>query len=273
MMEIVTPAVLWRDGGDGFTTCVHRRIPQLAAAIAYQTTFPAESTPLGQMAVVTNQRRRMQSAHDPGGASLRTAIKQMKSKRRRTHFVKLDTEEGLNMKLSLPALAAIAVTPFADASIPSGAQHFVDQLGLTKTQYGTYLKETWTSSLNVTDLPERFEGGVRPLSSSIYQVYTVDSDPSAGNEQAGFPLHRLQSDEQWHWYAGDGNINLYLFDVEAGSISTVHLGIDGADAVPQFTVPQLVWIGALLADGTSWCLTVRPTSESRHGTLIDVLPT
>ena len=143
--------------------------------------------------------------------------------------------------------------------------------------------------------PVRFVGGTRALSSSIYNLYarttasdtasdtakdtTRDAGVGAGagagagagtgagvgardptsngqnNDEAGFPLHRLQSDEAWNYYAGDGDIVLYEFDLASGAVRTIHVGVGGASSVPQYTVPGLTWVGALLDTGASWALT------------------
>eukprot|EP00948_MAST-09A_sp_MAST-9A-sp1_P001799 g1799.t1 len=73
--------------------------------------------------------------------------------------------------------------------------------------------------------------------------------------QGGFPLHRLQSDEAWDFYAGDGPIVLYQFDLGSGKITNVTIGINGGGSIPQYTVPANTWVGALLMKNTSWCLT------------------
>jgi predicted cupin superfamily sugar epimerase len=109
----------------------------------------------------------------------------------------------------------------------------------------------------------RFVGGTRALSSSIYNLYARTTgagarDPASNgqnNDEAGFPLHRLQSDEAWNYYAGDGDIVLYEFDLASGVVRAIHVGVGGASSVPQYTVPGLTWVGALLDTGATWALT------------------
>ena len=147
-------------------------------------------------------------------------------------------------------LAYLALLIHSTAStIPPAAENAVSRLGLQRNVFGSYFKALWTSPLNTTDLPPRFKGGSRPLSSSIYNLYAVD--PDAGNDQGGFPLHRLQSDEAWFFYEGDGPIDLYLFDLDARKVDKVTVGT----SFPWFNVPQQTWIGALLSTNTSWALT------------------
>lgn len=138
------------------------------------------------------------------------------------------------------------------ADIPPPAASFVSDLGLTRTHFGTYFLETYQSDLTVSDLPDRFQGASRALSSSIYNLYARDNN--AGKDQASFPIHRLASDEAWYWFDGDGPIELYLFDFSTGHIQQVSVGVCPG-SVPQFTVPYSTWIGALLANRTTWALT------------------
>lgn len=138
------------------------------------------------------------------------------------------------------------------ATVPTSAQRYVDSLSLTRTQFGTFFKATWTSPFNTSSLPLRFVGGIRPLSSSIYNLYARDDD--AGSDQGGFPLHRLQSDEAWNFYAGDGGIVLYEFNWDEAAVTNVTIGV-GHGEFPQYTVLAQTWVGALLAKDTTWALT------------------
>ena len=72
--------------------------------------------------------------------------------------------------MAVLAVVASTACQLTTAKIPAQAQMFADRLGLNRTDFGTYLKVTWSSPFITTDLPERFEGGERALSSSIYQV-------------------------------------------------------------------------------------------------------
>eukprot|EP00041_Stephanoeca_diplocostata_P007455 m.105957 g.105957 ORF g.105957 m.105957 type:complete len:206 (+) comp16886_c0_seq1:116-733(+) len=144
-------------------------------------------------------------------------------------------------------------TGLSCGAIPQDAQRFVSDLGLSRTAYGTYFKPTWCSPFNTTELPSRFAGGSRPLSSSIYNLYARDPQNS-GPDQAGYPLHKLQSDEAWFFFAGDGMIELFEFDLRTAKMTTVQIGVQKG-AVPQYTVPANTWVGALLPATTSWVLT------------------
>lgn len=84
-------------------------------------------------------------------------------------------------------------------------------------------------------LPGRYAGtGSRPLGSAIYALVTR-RDFSA--------MHRLRSDETWHFYGGDP-IKLLLLH-PGGRSEVVRLGPDTpAGDHAQFTVRAGVWMGA-----------------------------
>ncbi len=66
-------------------------------------------------------------------------------------------------------------------------------------------------------------------------------------------MHRLGSDETWHFYLGDP-IELLLLAPD-GSDRTVVLGpgVLGGQQV-QFTVPAGTWMGGAVAGGGAWAL-------------------
>jgi len=76
-------------------------------------------------------------------------------------------------------------------------------------------------------------------------------------------MHRLQSDEVFHFYAGDSVEMLQL--EESGRGSVVHLGVQlDAGERPQIVVPRGVWQGCRLRPGGKWALlgcTVSPGFE------------
>lgn len=82
-------------------------------------------------------------------------------------------------------------------------------------------------------------------------------------------LHRLRSDELWHFHAGDA-VELALLDPRDGTARVVRLGsnILGGDC-PQQVVPAGVWQGARLAQGgqAGWALlgcTMAPAWDARN---------
>jgi predicted cupin superfamily sugar epimerase len=102
------------------------------------------------------------------------------------------------------------------------------------------------------------EGGVRRTGTAIYYLL----EPDTFSE-----MHRLASDEIFHFYAGDAVEQLQLFPDGTGK--RVLIGNDLADGErPQVVVPAGVWQGARLAspDGGKhgWALlgcTVSPGFE------------
>ncbi|MGW3013816.1 cupin domain-containing protein [Streptomyces sp. NPDC001219] len=95
--------------------------------------------------------------------------------------------------------------------------------------------------------PERPDG--RPEGTAIVMLLTAEpGDFSA--------LHRLPTDEIWHFYRGDPlTLHLLREDSGGGTARTVVLGPDVLDGQHvQFTVPAGTWMAAEVADGGSWAL-------------------
>lgn len=98
---------------------------------------------------------------------------------------------------------------------------------------GGLFRRTWAG-------PERPDG--RPEGSAIV-VLLRTGDHSA--------LHRLPTDEIWHFYLGDP-LELLLLDPD-GTSRTVVLGPDlAAGQHVQFTVPARTWMGGRVAAGGAW---------------------
>ncbi|MFF3547247.1 cupin domain-containing protein [Streptomyces platensis] len=120
-------------------------------------------------------------------------------------------------------------------------QALIDFYGLAPLpREGGRYRSTWAG-------PERPDG--RPEGTAIVMLLTAElGDFSA--------LHRLPSDEIWHFYRGDP-LTLFLLqeDHGGGTARTVALGPDvlGGQHV-QFTVPAGTWMAAEVADGGSWTL-------------------
>ena len=133
------------------------------------------------------------------------------------------------------------------------------------------MKPTYGSRYNATGLPTNiFAGGTRALASDIYNLFAADAAAPGGPHQRGFPLHRLEQDEVWHFYDGDGPVDLFLFDFETGGVATPVVGRVPDGGVPQFAVPGGAWAGALLAADTTWCMTgaqTTPAFDPRDSTM------
>ncbi|MGW2565431.1 cupin domain-containing protein [Streptomyces sp. NPDC001537] len=98
---------------------------------------------------------------------------------------------------------------------------------------GGLFRRTWAG-------PERADG--RPEGTAIVALLTAD-DHSA--------LHRLPTDEIWHFYLGDP-LELLLLAPD-GTSRTVVLGPDvPGGQQPQTTVPAGTWMGGRVAAGGAW---------------------
>ncbi len=110
---------------------------------------------------------------------------------------------------------------------------------------GGYYRVTYTGDLRLpaSVLPP-YIGSERPAKSVIYYLLTADTISR---------LHRLEIDEMWHFYLGDG-VDLFLFGTEDDytKIELGHALLDGQTV--QAVVPAHSWFGARLQTGGSWAL-------------------
>ena len=105
---------------------------------------------------------------------------------------------------------------------------------------GGYFVQTWKSEerIPVAALPSRYSGA-RAAGTAIYYLL----EPSTFSE-----IHRLISDEVFHFYLGDPVQMLQLWP--DGSSRVVTLGNDlAAGMLPQLIVPKNVWQGSRLVPG------------------------
>ena len=106
---------------------------------------------------------------------------------------------------------------------------------------GGYFVETYRSSEAIPEkaLPSRYKG-VRFFGTAIYYLLTPETFSS---------MHRLRSDEIFHFYFGDPVEMLQLLPDGSGKVTTI--GFDILHGMqPQAVVPRGVWQGArLLKDG------------------------
>lgn len=126
------------------------------------------------------------------------------------------------------------------------ARRWAEALGLQPHPEGGWYRETYraTDVLAASALPERF-GGERCVSTSIYYLL------EAGQRSA---LHRIRSDELWHFHAGGGLV-IHVLDEDARSYEQLHLGLAlGRGDAPQQVVPAGRWFGAEPVRGAEWCL-------------------
>jgi len=106
---------------------------------------------------------------------------------------------------------------------------------------GGYFAETYRSSETIPEkaLPSRYQG-VRSFGTAIYYLLTPGTFSA---------MHRLQSDEIFHFYFGDPVEMVQLWPDGSGKVLT--LGSDFLNGMqPQVVVPRGVWQGTrLLKEG------------------------
>jgi uncharacterized protein len=137
---------------------------------------------------------------------------------------------------------------------------------------GGYFAETYRSdeAISKEALPARYAGG-RLMATAIYYLLTPDTFSA---------LHRLPTDEVFHFYLGDPVEMLQLWP--AGSGRVVTLGTDLLQGMrPQVVVPKGVWQGTRLIAGGRFALlgtTMAPGFEfidyeaGRRATLVSQYP-
>jgi predicted cupin superfamily sugar epimerase len=121
---------------------------------------------------------------------------------------------------------------------------------------GGYFVETHRSSETLSEkaLPSRYKG-IRSFGTAIYYLLTPETFSA---------MHRLQSDEVFHFYLGDPVEMLQLWPDGSGKVITIGSDILNG-MLPQIIVPRGVWQGAkLIRDGSFALLgtTVSPGFES-----------
>lgn len=132
------------------------------------------------------------------------------------------------------------------------ANSIIQRLGLEPHPERGYYRQTYRASLAVGS---NAHGAERAASTAIYFLVTADQPVTY--------LHRLRSDEIFHFYDGGPLEILRLF--EDGTWDVARLGMDlDAGERPQVMIPAGTWFGTALASGASHCLvgcTVAPGFE------------
>jgi len=128
----------------------------------------------------------------------------------------------------------------------------IDSLGLVPHPERGFYAETYRAGTRV-GAPSH--GGDRAASTAIYFLITADEPVTY--------LHRLKSDEVFHFYEG-GPLELLRLYAD-GRWDVARLGLDlSAGERPQLVVPAGTWFGTELVGGASHCLvgcTVAPGFE------------
>ena len=118
------------------------------------------------------------------------------------------------------------------ARMDDDVARWVEALELTPHPEGGFFRETYRSTARLAD---------RSVSTAIYFLVTRGSFSA---------LHRIASDELWHFHAG-GALEIVTIDPN-GARSDLRLGLDlGRGERPQHVVTAGTWFGASLRDATS----------------------
>jgi len=125
------------------------------------------------------------------------------------------------------------------------ARAWIRALALQPHPEGGHFRETYRSAerLPAAALPSRF-GGKRSVSTAIYFLLR-------GGECSR--LHRIRSDEVWHYYAGSP-LTVHVIDVQ-GRYRALRLGrTPSAGQLLQVVVPAGAWFGATVDRARGYAL-------------------
>jgi uncharacterized protein len=131
--------------------------------------------------------------------------------------------------------------------MPTAAQ-LIEHLGLEPLTFeGGHFRQTYLAqeSISAQALPERY-GAPRTFGTAIYYLLTSEADSFSA-------LHRLKTDEIYHYYLGDPVEMLLLYPERHGERIVLGPDILGGQHV-QFVVPHGVWQGSRLIHGGSVAL-------------------
>lgn len=130
--------------------------------------------------------------------------------------------------------ATRAATPHVET-----AQRLIQHYEMQRVpQEGIWFSPTYVSEDKIegSALPPRYAGQARTAGNAIVVVAT-HADFSA--------MHRLRTDETWHFYSGSPLELLLLYPDGHGRVVTLGAAVLAGE-LRQFTVPQGVWQGAVL---------------------------
>lgn len=126
------------------------------------------------------------------------------------------------------------------------AEQIIKRLNLRPHELeGGYYYQTYVSNeiISVENLPKRYKEN-KPYSTAMYYLLAPETKSL---------LHRLPSDEIYHFYLGDPVQMLLLYP--NGNTNIIFLGQDIMSGQRvQVTVPSGVWQGSFLMDGGSFAL-------------------
>ncbi|MEL6132995.1 MAG: cupin domain-containing protein [Bacteroidota bacterium] len=116
------------------------------------------------------------------------------------------------------------------------ATYWIEKLGLQAHPEGGYFAETYRSDLLLSSsaLPDNYQGS-RTAATAIYFLITGEAFSA---------LHKVASDEGWHFYTGSSPIYLTMISPE-GELTSVVLGPDAENGQRfQYVVPAHHWFAA-----------------------------
>ncbi len=125
------------------------------------------------------------------------------------------------------------------------AEDYIQALNLAPHPEGGWYRETYRAAETIphAGLPARF-AGARPFATAIYFLLTAETFSA---------LHRIQSDELWHFHAGS-TLTLHLIE-PTGTVRALRLGPDVAHGdFFQAAVLAGCWFGAEVAAPGSFAL-------------------
>ena len=118
----------------------------------------------------------------------------------------------------------------------------IQRLDLQPHPEGGFYKETYRAEMNL-DTPPGFSGN-RSASTGIYFMLTKDSKSH---------LHRIKSDEMWHFYSGDPLQIVMLSPTGEFSEKILGPNLDKGETY-QFVVPAGYWFGSEVLTGGEYSL-------------------
>jgi predicted cupin superfamily sugar epimerase len=125
------------------------------------------------------------------------------------------------------------------------ASYWINHLHMLPHPEGGYYAETYRSSefMPGEHLPGRY-GSSRSFATAIYFLV------AGGSFSA---LHRIKSDEIWHFYHGS-RLTVYVIEPQ-GNLQIIHLGNNPeAGEVFQAVVKAGCWFGSIVQDAQSYAL-------------------
>ncbi|HEX6495140.1 MAG TPA: cupin domain-containing protein [Acidobacteriaceae bacterium] len=124
------------------------------------------------------------------------------------------------------------------------AQQWIERLKLEPHPEGGYYRQTYCAPLMLPRSALPVHSGDRAASTAIYFLLAGDQFSA---------LHRLRSDEAWHFYAGSGLI-VHVIEPD-GTYSEILLGSNvNAEEQFQAVVPAGCWFGSSLRHPDAYAL-------------------